>query len=273
MTMFNPKDIETLHAYLDGVLSPQELAAFEALLHEDPNLREALKAERQFRTNFRTRLRQTNAPASLRVAVQQNEAPTSRGVWWQDFVTWWLAPKTIRPAVALLGLLLWSAVVIGLTRQASMPERDAVTIRDFIVKHELYFEGQPSLDMVGTYEEVNAWIMSQAPYAKQAPTLGSKWRVEGVRLDDLLHRRMIDILYFQNNGLDASLSIFDARQNVALNGEKVTYHDMVYYVTDDGWHRTIVWTSNEVGYALVGNLVISSDELFSMAATVRNQVD
>ena len=272
MSMFNPKDIETLHAYLDEELSPTEITEFEVLLNEDPALKEVLENERQFRAGFRAHIRQTHTPVSLRAGVYQL-TPSPVSTPWQRFLSSWLAPKSIRPMVAVAGLFLWSVFLVGLVQQFSEPSRTQVPIQQFITKHELYFEGIPSLDMTGSQEEVNAWIERQAPFPAQAPDLGDEWRVEGARLDDFQQRRMIDILYFKDSGLDASISIFDAQNHIFPNGEKVTYNGMVYYVTDDGWHRTIVWTSNGVGYALVGNLVISSDELFGMAAVVRNQFD
>lgn len=269
MNTFNPQDMERLHAYLDGELSPQDRAAFEAKVQQDANLSAALARERQFRASFRARLRQPHAPVLLQAVVQVNASPTPTR--WQTFLSWWLTPKAMRPSMVLAGVFLWSVLLVGVVWGTSL--RTSVTIQQFISKHELYFEGKPSLDMTGSHEEVNDWIAYQAPFDAKAPDLGKEWRVEGARLDDLLETRMIDILYFKDSGLDASLSIFEAKEYTFSEGKQVTYGGNVYYVTDDGWHRTIVWTADGVGYALVGNLVISSEELFSMAAVVRNQFE
>ncbi|NUM43417.1 MAG: zf-HC2 domain-containing protein [Anaerolineales bacterium] len=271
MRTLSSHELEQLYAYLDGELGPQDLARFETQLQESADLRAALETERQFRAGFRTRLRHIRAPFSLQTVVQtqEPEKPTR----WQAFVVWWLAPKAFRPAVALLGLLVWSVCLMGLSWQAGRSSREAIAIQEFITKHELYFEGQPSLDMSGTQDEIDAWIARQAPFEASAPVLGEEWTIAGVRLDDFAQRRMIDILYFKENGLDASLSIFEAQNHVLPTGTKVTYNGMDYYVTDDGWHRTIVWISDGIGYALVGNLVISADHLFTMAATVRAQLN
>jgi anti-sigma factor RsiW len=271
MTTFNPQEIEHFHAYLDGELSSQERAAFEAELQQGPKLRTALAQERKFRAGFRAHIQQTRAPVFLQAAIQLNQKPDPATPPWQQFLAWWQTPKAMRPSVALAGVFLWSVFLGGVVWGVSA--RTPVAIQQFITKHELYFEGIPSLDMTGTHEEVNAYIEQQAPFEAKAPDLGSDWWVAGVRLDDFQQRRMIDILYFKESGLDASLSIFDPQQHTFPGDNKVSYGGQVYYVTDDGWHRTIVWTSNGVGYALVGNLVIPADDLFNMATVIRHQFD
>lgn len=266
------QDLEILHAYLDDELSVAEHAAFAARVTADTVLAAALEAEHRFRTGLRTRLLRTNAPATLHSKVRVALLAAPGAPWWQRWWTWLATPQPMRPLAGVAALLL--LVVLGGTLWwvGRPPVEAAPALAALFQRHEIYFENQPALDVTGDAAQIGAWFTERVPYRVQAPALSAGWRLVGARLDEFQQQRTVHILYIRGNGQRTSLTIFPRQALAFTVGTPVRFADQEFWVSDNAVHRAILWHTDQVGYALIGDIEVPTAELLQLAAEARTQL-
>lgn len=273
MTQFSPNDSSMLHAYLDGALDPTERQTFEALLTHDPALATALETEQYFRASLRQRAIQVQAPASLRADVQAAlAAPVSAPSWGRRFLAWWTTPRPIHPAAVLLYILIPLVLLGGVVwwlALSSPPETPTyVELADI---HALYFEQTPALDVPASPPEIKAWFQNRVPFTVNNPVL-TGWSLAGARLGELHRRGTAHLLYQRPTGQHLSLTLFTPRPADFPGSAQVRFAGQDYFVGDNGQHRTVLWQTGNVGYAVIADVELPAEELLSLAADIRQQL-
>ncbi len=262
-----------LYAYLDGELAEAERRAFEARLADNPSLAAALEAEKHFRTGLQKRVAQVQAPASLRAAVQTTLAqPVLSPSSWQRFLAWCSTPKPLRPVTALLYTLIWlvllGGVWWGLSPSAPPETPTYIELADI---HALYFEQTPALDVSVSPQEIGDWFKNRVPFSVSVPLLDD-WTPVGARLGELHRRGAAHILYQRPTGERLSLTLFTPRPTDFPPTAEIRAAGQNFFVGDNGQHRTVLWQTGDVGYALIADVQLPVENQLTLAADLRRQL-
>lgn len=278
MTYLNPADFDRLQAYLDRQLTPEERAAFEARLTQEPDLATALAGEQRLRIGLRTRMRQTRAPASLRATLASSRSTSAAGRPWRlRWSNWWSTPRPVSPSLATAVLLLIFMVAALLGRwsgvdQPVVPAEDHTVFRQLAGKHAVYLQDSPvPLDVRGQPADVAAWFDPRLPFPVTIPTL-TGWNLEGGRLGEYHHRPAAHLVY-DRTGQHLSLTLFTPQETDFPPAARRQMEGHQFFAGDDGRHPVLLWQQEEVGYALVGDPALPAEELFSFALEIAPQLE
>lgn len=271
MTMPTP-EADLFHAYLDDELPASERAAFAARMNADARLSAAVATEQQFRTALRARVMRTHAPASLQrnVRIALTAAPVLP--WWQRWWHWLRTPQPIRP-LAGVAALLFVVLFGGGIWMVERPTAEATQALALLFqRHELYFENQPALDVTGNATQIRIWFTGRVPYRVQAPALSDGWQLTGARLDEFQQQRTAHLLYIRGNGQRTSLTIFPRQAFDFVVGTQVHVGNQEFWVTDNGIHRAILWHTDQIGYALIGDVAVPEAAFLQLAVEAQTQL-
>ncbi|MFN8492771.1 MAG: hypothetical protein U0350_34530 [Caldilineaceae bacterium] len=271
----NASDLETLHAYLDNGLPPIDRAAFQARLKTDPALAVALQTEQNFRASFRRQVTRLRAPAALHAQVQTTLTATAPPAlaWWQRWQHWWSTPQPIRPFVGLAYALLLLVMLGGFFWWTSAtPRATDAALNELFQRHQMYFENQPALDVTGSAATITAWFAQRVPFRVSTPTLSDGWQLRGARLDDFQQQPTAHLLYIRGNGQRTSLSFFAPQAIAFPTRAQIQFEGQTFFVRDNGVHRAVLWQSGPLGYAMIGDLAIPTDDFLKLAVEARKQL-
>ncbi len=247
-----------LHAYLDGELSPQEKQWFEEQLQADPRLRQALEQEREFRARFRARMRQVQAPVSLRARVHQHiaeERSLSPQAWWSSLREWLLSPWRV-PRWALVVYTLLVVLLVGtgtwLSQQPLGGDVPHTVYRKLAGKHRVYVYPSPLVDVTGSPDEIATWFTERTSWPVTVPDLPN-WTLVGGRVGEFHHQPTLHLIYRQD-GRYISLILFAARDSDFPPDARQEWQGREVYV-GTAWDRPVIlWREGKRGYALIGEV-------------------
>ncbi|RMF39528.1 MAG: hypothetical protein D6755_14190 [Anaerolineae bacterium] len=111
------KELETLSAYLDGVLSPKERARLEARLEDDAALREELESLRRTRAVLRAAPR-VRAPRNFTLTPEMVSPPISFFAWLRPTMQWGAAMAMVLLLLTFVGQSIWAPTL----QQSAPPE-------------------------------------------------------------------------------------------------------------------------------------------------------
>lgn len=274
MTLY-PADFEMLDAYLDNELIKEERLNFEARLSRDTELAEALAATQRFRIAWRSRLAQTQAPASLRASIQAALTGSAAQPGWPAWLTTWLTtPQTIKPyvagAFAVVMIVLLAAILFWVGRMSS-PEDQSI-FRQIAGQHMAYLKGPALLlDVAGEPAEITAWFSEYVPFPVAVPTLAD-WRLEGGRLGEVHHQPAAHLIY-DRSGKHVSLTLFSPQPTDFPAESRTRLNDDDFFVSQVGQQPVILWRIGQLGYALTTDADLSSAELLALAAELTSQLE
>lgn len=233
-----------LDAHLDGELDLSlSLAADEHLAFCMP-CQWAYAKERELKTLLRTRLPVDPAPAALgeRIRGALRRADRSDRVRTVRRSLLWALPAA---AVVLL------AVGIGLwPRETSAP-----LVNELVAKHVMYSRlDAPAEIGSASRETVSDWFKGRVRFDVAVPDFSpSGIRLVGGRLSDLADRPMAHLLYEKGRSL-VSLFAFPSRGLALPERGWVRAGDGRFYVTELKGVEVVIWTQDELAYALVSSM-------------------
>jgi len=266
-------ELEQIHAYLDGALSPIAQQAFSERLAVDTTLAAAVGREQATRLALRTRLRRTQAPATLQAEVRRALSaappPTRRQRWWN----WLSTPQPMRPLVGMAYTLLWLCLLSAVVWWLEQPVDDALAAVNLLFqRHELYFEQQPALDVTGNAAQIGTWVATRLAHPVQVPQFNNEWQLKGARIDEFRQQGVAHLLYMRGNGQRTSLSTLSGHPFAIPTTPPIYYAGQEFWLHDNGVHRAIVWRTTTQTHVLIGDMEVPLDELLTLATTARAQL-
>lgn len=277
ITLQNPADFHLVQAYLDRQLPPPERLAFEARLMHEPALAQAITGEQWFRAGLRLRLRPPLAPSPLSEYIQQNmpiAGPPPPEKWWRRWAAWWVVPRLIQPYAAaasliIVGLLAVAIVQLGTT---ATPLREGGVFYELAGQHTVYLAKAPvPLDIRGDSSAVSAWFTGRVPFSVFSPT-STEWQLEGARLTEL-HGQGAAQLVYDRQGVHLSLTVFVPHPTDFPAETRQQLGDDDFFSKQANALTVMVWQSDQLGYALVGDPAVSAAELQTVALDFQRQLE
>lgn len=266
------QDLELLHAYLDEELVGSERTAFAARVALDTSLATAVVDEQRFRAELRTRVRRTQAPATLHSKVRGAFAPVPVQPWWQGWWAWLARPYPVRPLAGLAFVLFLVIVGGGIWWSERTAAESARALNTLLQRHELYFEHQPALDVTGDTAQIHNWFAQKVTFPVNAPALREEWQLQGARLDEFQQQQTAHILYMRGNGQRVSLSIFPRQALPSPVGTKMRFAGQEFWLHSNNVHLAISWYTAQHGYVLIGDIEVPTPELLQLAVEARTQL-
>ncbi len=255
-----------LHAYLDDKLSAEERLAFEQRLRREPELREKLAFERQFRAQFRETVMRTKTPERLYARVEALlEADASTRHASAPSRSWlnWLQEAVSMPRWAMVATALVILVLLGSEAlQLASPATPHTSFRRLAGKYDVYFMPDPVLDVQGDADQVNAWFQGRVSWPVNAPAW-AEWTFMGGRLAEFHHEPAVYLLY-EGDGQRFAFIEFSPRPSDFPEAKRQVVDGRTLYVDEAFSHPVILWQEGGVGYGLIGDITLSIEDLMAL---------
>lgn len=259
-----PIDDADLHAYVDGQLAPERLAAVDAALLREPELAARVAALRELNAALRDALDPILAepiPERLLAAAAMPRAPSGEGRRWS-------APLFAAAATLLIGLGLGWTMRGMLLEEGGTPTTFA---RQAAFTHALYAADVRRPVEVWANEEKSlvTWLTRRLGHSVHAPDLNALgYALVGGRL--VAGNEKPTALFMYENADKQRLSLQvrkDARHVGAPAGG--TGDTAFRYAVENGV-GVFYWVDDECGYALSGS--VDRSQLLALARVVYGQL-
>jgi anti-sigma factor RsiW len=252
---------EEVHAYVDGQLDPERIAAMEHLLQDDPEAARRVAAYRAQRAALRAAFPRPEAeplPAALDVAsLIRERGPAPRR---SRFTGWRIA------AGLLVAFVAGSSG--GWLMRGTMPEAPPGGIpalaQEAVVNHVVYAadHGRPVELRAAQQADLIRWLSNRLHRPLMLPDLEDKgFRFMGGRLVATRRGPAALLMYDDDHG--TRLTVYARPMSQPAQTRTVA-------IGEDG-ARGYAWVCDGLGYAVVGD--DQTTGLDAVAKAVRNQVD
>jgi anti-sigma factor RsiW len=240
-------------AYVDGELTGEERAAFEAHVAECEACAHRLADERQVVAAVEGSLPLYDVPTALRERVGElmvaRPARRARTPW---------------PAVAAALAAALVAVALWLPRPAGESPRRASSFASLAADTHLRFaRGQLPLEVASDRPEaVSRWFEGRVPFHMKLPEYpvgpGEEkfYRLEGGRLVSF-HDDYAAYVAYRMEGEPISLLVTSASRVRPEGGSTVASGNLVFHVESVAGLKVITWTDNGLTYALASDVAVS----------------
>jgi mycothiol system anti-sigma-R factor len=229
-----------LHPYVDGELTPGEMAVTDAHASECWRCADLARREQQFRQLLRRQPAEA-APEELRARIISRIRRERRRAI--------LRPWLVAPAVAVAATIV-VALLVPAWRQPSP------LVGDLVDKHIAYTQIERPAEFASTDRvEVETWFRQRAGLQVTVPDYSrSGIRLVGARLAEAHERKAAYLLYEKGRTLLSVFMLPTPAEDVALAGARVSYRGHAYVTHERKGYRTVSWTDGHALFGLVSML-------------------
>lgn len=260
----NPIDDTELHAYVDGQLTPDRIAAMEAALRQDPELSARVTGLRDVNAALRDALDPILAEPIPERLLAAATAPATRSVAARR----WFVPAFAAAATLVLGLGLGWSIRGTVIEEAGTPTTFA---RQAAFAHALYAADVRRPVEVWANEEKGlvTWLTKRLGHPVRAPDLNALgYALVGGRL--VAGNEKPTALFMYENADRQRLSLQVRKDTAHIGAGPGASGDTAFRYAVENGVGVFYWVEDECGYALSGAL--DRTQMLALARVVYGQL-
>lgn len=260
----HPIDDAEIHAYVDGQLTPDRLAAVEAALREDPALAARVAGLRELNASLRNALDPVLAEPIPEFLLAAATPPRPRAEAWRRIVY----PVFAAAATLVVGLGLGWTMRGAVIEGAGTPLTFA---RQVAFNHALYAADVRRPVEVWANEEKSlvTWLTRRLNHPVHAPDLQALgYALVGGRL--VAGNEKPTALFMYENADKQRLSLQVRKDNQHIGASPGNTSETAFRYAVEGGVGVFYWVDDDCGYALSGTL--DKAQLLSLARVVYGQL-